>query len=115
MYSLESLATAQAELTHWNDKYANDSSNNPNKHLSQRKSAAKHVRQITAELKRLGILEMTDAEKLDEELDRLYPNARAKMIVAHNGSRYQARYFAVEKSRSGASVTEWGHNWTELK
>lgn len=113
MYSLESLATAEAELKKWNDIYANDSSNNPNKHLSQRRSAASKVRHITAELKRLGILEKTDSEKLNEELDRLYPNARTKSIATHKGRRYQVTYFPVEQSRSGKTVTEWGHKWTE--
>ncbi|KAB8049583.1 hypothetical protein GCN78_16970 [Janthinobacterium rivuli] len=115
MYNLESLAAAEANLKDWNDKFSNDSSNNPDKHLSQRKSAAREVRMITAELKRLGILEMTEAEKLDAELDRLYPSAQSKSIVTHNGRQYQVTYFPVEKSRSRNSVNEWGHRWTALQ
>ena len=115
MFTLDSLATAEANLKHWNDKFSNDSSNNPDKHLSQRKSAAREVRMITAELKRLGILEMTETEKLDAELDRLYPGAKSKSIVMHNGRRYQVTYFPVEKSRSRNSVNEWGHRWTALQ
>ena len=114
MYTLDSLAKAEANLKHWNDKFSNDSSNNPDKHLSQRTSAAREVRMITAELKRLGILEMTETEKLDAELDRLYPGAKSKSIVMHNGRRYQVTYFPVEKSRSRNSVNEWGHRWTAL-
>jgi hypothetical protein len=64
MYSLEDLAAAQAELQRWDDAYANDRSNNPNKYEAQRRDARRAVRRISQELKRLGVIERSLAEKL---------------------------------------------------
>jgi hypothetical protein len=114
LYSLEDLAAAEAELMRWDDAYANDRSNNPNKFEAQRRDARRAVRTISDELKRLGLLEKSSAESLSDELDGLYPNAKPKTIIAHNGIKYQIRYFPVEKSRSRKSVTEWGHEWVRI-
>ena len=113
-FSLDDLTVAQAELTRWDDAYANDSSNNPNKYEAQRRDARSAVRRISEYLKIQGVIEKSEAEKLTEELDRLYPNAQSKTSVVHNGVTYQIRYFAIEKSRSRKTVKEWGHEWVEL-
>ena len=34
----------------------------------------------------------TKEEKITEELDKLYPNAKSKTIVEYNGEKYQIRY-----------------------
>lgn len=73
MYTLEDLAQAEAEFKRWDDAFANDSSNNPNKYEAQRRDARSKVRLITEHLKLSEIIEKTDAEKLNDELDRLYP------------------------------------------
>ncbi|WP_443112871.1 hypothetical protein [Herbaspirillum seropedicae] len=114
MYSLEDLEIARKELKRWDDAFANDSSNNPEKYESQRREARRNFRLIIEELKRAGHIEKTDSEILGEELDRLYPNAKSKTIVQHNGTAYQIRYFPVERSRSRKSVNEWGHEWTAI-
>lgn len=113
-YSLEDLAVAKAELKRWDDAYANDSSNNPNKYEAHRRDARRAVRRISEELKSQGVIEKSEAEKITDELDRLYPNARSNTSVVHNGITYQVRYFPVERSRSRKSVREWGHEWVEL-
>jgi hypothetical protein len=114
LYSLDDLATAEAELKRWDDAYANDRSNNPNKYAAQRRDARRAVRLISDELKRRGLVDKSDAEKLFDELDRLYPNAKSKTIVSHNGVKYQIRYFPLEQSRSRKTVKIWGHEWVEL-
>lgn len=114
MYTLEDLAQAEAELKRWDDAFANDSSNNPNKYDAQRRDARSKVRRITENLKLSGIIEQTEAEKLNGELDRLYPNAPSKSVVVHNGCKYQVRYFALVQSRSRKTVKEWGHEWVAL-
>jgi len=114
VYSLEDLAAAEVELKRWDEAYANDSSNNPNKFQAQRRDARRAVRTISDELKRLGLLEKSSAETLTDELDGLYPNAKSKTIVVHNGVKYQIRYFPREKSRSRKNVTEWGHEWAPI-
>lgn len=114
MYTLEDLNAAEAELRRWDDAYANDTSNNPNKYEAQRRDARRTLRQISDALKRSGILQMSEEERLTNELDQLYPGARTKTIVSHNGGKYQIRYFPLAWSRSRKSVTEWGHEWVSL-
>ena len=115
MYSLEDLVQAKAELERWDNAFANDSSNNPNKYEAQRRDARSKIRRITELLQDIGVIEKTEAELLTDELDRLYPNARAKQVVLHNGNKYQIQYFPLVKSRSRKTVQEWGHKWIAIK
>ena len=114
MYSLDDLAAAEVELKRWNDAFANDRSNNPNKYEAQRRDAAIKVRRIEENLKDQGLIEKSESEVLKEALDRLYPNAKPKTIVTHNGKQYQVRYFPLVQSRSRKTVKEWGHKWVVL-
>lgn len=114
MYSLDDLDAAKAELKRWDDAYINNSSNNPNKYEAERRDARRRAREISAKLKLLGLIEMSDAEKVTNELDQLYPNSKSKTIVIHNGIKYQIRYFPVEKSRSDKTVKEWAHEWVPI-
>ena len=115
MYKLEDLSDAEKELKRWDDAFVNDSSNNPNKHEAQRRDARSNVQLMTEHLKLSGIIEKTDAEKLNAELDRLYPNASSRDVVVHNGCKYQVRYFPLVKSRSRKTVKDWGHEWVALR
>ena len=114
-YSLDDLEKAKTELKLWEDRFANDSSNNPNKYQSQIKQARRAVRSIKEVLKMNGVLEMSEQEKITAELDKLYPNAKSKTIVEYTGRKYQIRYFPRERSRSRKSVTDWGHQWVLLE
>lgn len=110
-YMLEDLEKAREELKFWEDKFANTRANNPNKFRSQIKDAGRRVRWIKESLKASGIIEKSDTEKITAELDTLYPNAKSKRIVTYKGEKYQIRYFPLDKSRSGKTVHEWGHEW----
>lgn len=114
-YTLEDLEKAREGLESWQERFANDSSNNPNKYQSQIKDAITRVRLIEGALKTSGLLEKTEQEKLTEELDELYPDAKSRKIVTYQGKRYQIRYFPLDQSRSGKTVREWGHDWRLLK
>lgn len=114
MYSLDDLEAAKNELNRWNDAFANDRSNNPNKYEAQRRDAGIKVRQIENDLKNQGILQKSENELLNEQLDRLYPNVKSKTIVSYNGKAYQVRYFPLVRSRSRKNVKEWGHEWIEM-
>lgn len=114
MYTIEDLESAEEELNRWNDAFANDRSNNPNKYQAQIRDAGIEVRRIREYLKAQGTIEKTDSEKLSEELDSLFPNAKSKTIVSHNGKRYQINYFPLVQSRSRKTVKEWGHRWSEV-
>ncbi len=111
MYSLEDLKKAQDELEHWNERFANDSSNNPNKHSSQIKSARATVRLITDFLKSNGTIELTEKEALEESLDNKFPNASSNQIVEFKGVKYKRKFFPLEKSNSRKTVTAWGKRW----
>lgn len=114
MYSLEDLASAKAESDRWSDAYANDRSNNPNKYEAQRRDAGIRVRRIEESLKSQGLIEKSESELLSEELGRLYPDAKSRTIVTHNGKQYQSRYFPLVQSRSRKTVKEWGHSWVAI-
>ena len=114
-FTLEDLEKARVELRFWEEKFANARGNNPNKFRSQIKDAGRNVRRIKEALKAAGIIEKTDKEKITAELDTLYPNAKTKKIVTYEGERYQIRYFPLDKSRSGKTVHEWGHEWRLLE
>lgn len=114
-YTLEDLEKAKAELDAADNAWANSSSNNPNKGEARRKAAREMVRYIESELKRTGQIELTPKEKLEAELDRLFPDAKSKEVVEYEGKRYMRRFTPLEKSRSRATVTVWGKSWEPLK
>lgn len=114
-YTLEDLEKARAELELWQERWANSSSNNPNKFRSQREWAAGRVREIEQDLKERGLLDKTDWEKINAELDKIYPNAKSRTVVEYQGKKYQISYFPLETSRSGKTVHEWGHRWISLE
>jgi hypothetical protein len=109
--TLQDLKQAQVDLALWDDRWANDTSGNPDKHFSKRQAARSRVRALTAKLKAQGDLPMTDHERLCATLDRVHPKARSGEVVEHDGLRYRRRFFPEEKSRSGKTVTEWGRTW----
>jgi hypothetical protein len=115
MYTLDDLEAAREESRHWGDAFANDRSNNPNKYEAQQRDASIKIRRIERYLKDHGIIEKTERELLNEELDKRYPNAKSKTIVTYQGKRYQIRYSPLVQSRSRKTVKEWGHNWEQVQ
>ena len=115
VYSVEDLDIAREELTSWSDKIANNRSNNPNKYEAQIRDARIQVREVESYLKDKGLIEKSDHELLNEELDKLHPNAKSNSIHSFNGKQYKIRYFPLVKSRSRKTIKEWGHKWEELK
>ncbi|HEX4196314.1 MAG TPA: hypothetical protein VHZ26_02640 [Caulobacteraceae bacterium] len=107
----EDWEAAQAEAACWDERWANDSSNNPNKYSAQRKAARRRVHELTAALKAQGDLPMTKHERLCAELDRRFPDADHGIVVTHEGTSYRRRFYPLEKSRSRNSVTRWGRSW----
>jgi hypothetical protein len=59
--------------------------------------------------------EMLEQERIEAELDRLYPNAESKLIVEYRGERWQRRYYPLSTSRSGKTVHAWGGSWVKMK
>ena len=115
MYTLEDYKKAKTELDRWNDAFDNYSGNNPDKYQADIKAAARKVREIEQYLKDVGILELTEKEKLERELDRAFPNAKSKEIVQYKGKKYIRRFFPIERSRSRKTVMEWGKSWESVE
>lgn len=112
--TLQDLDQAQADVTLWDERWANDGSNSPNKYWAQRQAARRRVRELTAMLKLQGDLEMTDHERLCATLDAIAPNTRSGEVVEHDGLRYRRRFFPEEKNRTGKTVKAWRRTWEKL-
>ncbi|MER2926818.1 hypothetical protein [Serratia nevei] len=110
-YTIDDYKLAQDELERVNAKWDRYSGNNPNKYRSEISAAKSRVRAIENSLKSQGVMPLSEKEILERELNREFPNARSKQIVEFHGKQYIKKFFPLERSRSGKSVTEWGSCW----
>ena len=101
MYTLEDYEKARAELTLWNERWDNYTGNNPDKYQTDIRDAARKVREIKQYLEDVGLLERSYKEKLERELDRIFPNAQSKEIVEHNGKNIGAGIGRSKKADPG--------------
>lgn len=113
MHTLDDLDKAKAERDAIESRWENYSGNNPNKFNSQRKQASTKVEAIEAQLKASGTIPLSEHETIEQELDRLFPNAASKEIVEHLGIRYQRQFTPAEKSRAG-KVSRWHKSWIAI-
>jgi hypothetical protein len=58
--------------------------------------------------------EAIERERLQAELDRLFPNAESKRVVDHKGERYTRRYVPLATSNSGKTVKTWHGFWERI-
>lgn len=113
-YTLEDLERARLDLRGWQERFADYTGNNPDKFASDLRTAREAVRLIESTLKADGTIARTPYEELECVLDGLYPNARSKEIVEHDGERYQRRFTPLERSRSRKTVTAWDRSWVKI-
>jgi len=113
-YTLADLEAAKAALERLTQADDNYSGNNPNKFRTRLNEARGLVRRIEAALKQAGEIALTPQEALERDLDRLFPDARSREIVTHEGVRYQRRFTPLAKSLSQRTVTEWDRRWDRL-
>ncbi|MCG7865453.1 MAG: hypothetical protein JAY74_03665 [Candidatus Thiodiazotropha taylori] len=114
LYTLADLEAAKEELSQWQIRWDSYSGNNPDKYQSDLKIALQKVRLIESSLKESGELSLTPQEELEISLDKEFPNARSKQIVSFQGKQYQRKFWPLERSRSGKTITEWGKGWVEV-
>lgn len=114
MATVEDLEEARRELTRWNERFDNYSGNNPNKYQADIRAARQRVRDLEADLKAAGALPRSDQEQLEAELDRAFPAAKSKEVVEYEGQKYMRRFWPLERSSSGRTVTQWGKGWELL-
>jgi hypothetical protein len=94
------LSHAQAMVERWRKETGNEAAR-------QLRGWQNKVKMITAVWVLFGTSEPDD---LTAELDRLYPDAKSRKVVSHNGSRYRKRYFPIETGVHGV-VYQWGDYW----
>jgi len=110
-YTIEDLKEAKALLDRMQEREANSSASNPDKYRSRIRSALSRFEIINESLKSQGEIERTDTEKLEIELDSLFPNARSKEVVDYAGRKYMRRFVPAQKSRSRKTVVKWNKYW----
>ncbi|MFW7355019.1 MAG: hypothetical protein ACODTL_03495 [Brucella sp.] len=111
MATLEELEEAHRELAKWNERFDNYSGNNPSKYQSDISAARQRVRDLEDGLKAVGALPRSTQEQLEFELDRVFPNAKSKQVFEYPGRKYIRRFWPLERSNSGKTVTQWGRGW----
>ena len=114
MTTLADLEAVKAELAQWQDRFANDRSNNPNKHRSSIRSASDKVAAIEAALKASGDMPRTEKNELEVRLDAAFPNAKSRQIISFEGKRYQRRFTPARMRNSRRSMTQWDKWWDDL-
>jgi hypothetical protein len=112
--TLEEYERAKAELAASQHRWANDSSNNPDKYASEFRAAKEKVARLERELKRRGLLPLSETEQLYLALDRAFPNARSKEVVVYEGVRYRRRFFPATRTNSGENVRTWETSWERI-
>ncbi len=111
MATLEELKEARRDLARWNERFDNYSGNNPNKYQADIRTARQRVRDLEDDLKAAGALPRSSQEQLESELDRAFPNAKSKEVVEYCGRKYLRRFWPLERTNSGKTVTQWGKGW----
>jgi hypothetical protein len=56
-----------------------------------------------------------EEKEITRALDELYPKAKSRTIVTHEGKKYQLKYFPLQKTADGEKVKEWGHRWVLVR
>jgi hypothetical protein len=118
VYTLDDMATAQAELDDAQRRFDDYEGNNPNKHRAAVRQAQLKLDVIVSDLQRRGVIpkpEMTEKRRLEQTLDQNFPNARSGKEVEHEGKRYRRRFAPARMSNSGKNVMEWTRWWEEVQ
>lgn len=111
--TLTDLEQATVDAARWEEAWANDRSNNPDKHHAQRQEARERMRLLTRQLKAQGDLPVTEAERIAFELERLHPAARHNDVVDHMGAQYRRRCTPARLSRTGNPMS-WDCTWVAI-
>lgn len=114
MATIAELEAAEKEFTIAENRWENYDGNNPNKHRAALSDAMARVSTLRQALKATGELPLTEHEKLEQQLDGLYPNAQSKQIVEFEGRRYRRTFTPVSRSFTGKTVKAWQKSWFPL-
>lgn len=104
------LDFAREELRRKTDQFQNDDGTTSDLDI---RLASKKVKMIEDDLKRTIVLGI-DKETLHAELDRLFPDAKSKEIVEHDGRRYQRRFYPLTRSIPAVRYSKWEGTWEDL-
>lgn len=110
-FTVNDLEKAKQEVKLLEDEYRRSFGKDLGVLDAKHSAAAEHARLVEADLRRRGLIARTDAERLQNELDEIYPNALSKQTVAHKGLHYQIVYFKANPSGTGETAKKWNHKW----
>jgi hypothetical protein len=113
-YTLDDLANAEREVEACRERIDNYRRNNPNHGRAAIPAAQARVDVIVANLKRQGLMPVSNEELLEAELDRAFPNAKSREVVTFNGKKYRRRFSPGRVSRAG-NVMSWLRSWEAVK
>lgn len=68
---------------------------------------------IEKKLKALGVLPLTEEERISQALDKAFPHARSREEVDLDGKRYVRVFTPAQKDEEG-KVIEWERSWRRL-
>lgn len=113
-HSVQDLEDAKSNLALLVARRQNYDGGNPHKYKSEIGHLRYLVITLEGELRASGQLPMTPGEKLQVDLDRLYPDAESRLEVEYQGQRYVRQYRPVAVSRSGKTVHSWEGYWKQM-
>jgi hypothetical protein len=67
--------------------------------------------EITACLKKQGIIPLSEVERISAILDVQYKGARSNTIVEYDGERYKRQFSPLKLTKSGKNVQKWAKFW----
>jgi hypothetical protein len=109
-YTLDDMAAAQAELDDAQRRFDDYEGNNPNKHRAALRPARLRLDLIVSDLRQRGIIptpEPTAKQRLDQALNKAFPNAQSREEVEYEGKRYRRRFVKAEYG--------WTRWWEEIQ
>lgn len=105
------LDLAREELRRKTEQFHNDDGTTSGLDI---RLASKKVKMLEDDLKKRVIVLGVDKETLHAELDRLFPEAKSKEIVEHEGRRYQRRFYPLTRSIPAVRYSKWVGTWEDL-
>ena len=113
-YTLVDYEKAKADLAGHDARWDSYLGNNPEKGRSARNACLTRMQVIEANLKAAGVLPQSDQEKLEQALDRAFPNAKNNQVIEFADKKYQRTFTPTARSNSGKSVTQWTSSWRTI-
>ena len=98
-YTRDDMAAAQLAVEAAERRTENTRHNNPNRGRADLQRARSTLDMIVSDLRQRGIIptpEPTAKQRLDQALNKAFPNAQSREEVEYEGKRYRRRFVKAE-------------------